>query len=226
MSPPAVKIGDRFGRLMIVSREGVARSRSIIWLAKCDCGATHKVTSKLLTAGQTRSCGCLQKELVGARRRIHGHGGYVHKRTVEYKTWLRIKARCNNQSTKDYAKYGAKGIVVCERWDSSFVAFLSDMGPRPSNRHSIDRIDSAGPYSPENCRWATPDVQARNTTNVRYVCVRGMRMILRDAEKLLGLGRDKISAIAAKKGIPHQQALAHCVAVRGSRKRRSEPVSC
>lgn len=82
--------------------------------------------------------------------------------TAENKAWRRMKTRCYNSNIPDYKYYGAKGVVVCERWRDSFENFLADMGERPSPKHSLDRIDSNGNYEPSNCRWATDYVQSRN----------------------------------------------------------------
>ena len=73
-----------------------------------------------------------------------------------------MKRRCYNKNQKYYPRYGGRGIFVCDRWLDSYEAFLEDMGRRPSSRHSIDRIDNDGNYTPSNCRWATKTEQSRN----------------------------------------------------------------
>jgi hypothetical protein len=83
-------------------------------------------------------------------------------RSPTYSTWTAMKKRCSYPKTNDYERYGGRGITVCERWQKSFVDFLSDMGERPSTAHSLDRINSDGNYEPGNCRWATWPEQKAN----------------------------------------------------------------
>jgi hypothetical protein len=80
----------------------------------------------------------------------------------EYSSWKGMISRCYREKDKDFRYYGARGVTVCQRWIDSFEAFLCDMGPRPSSQHSIDRINTFGPYEPINCRWATMDEQNAN----------------------------------------------------------------
>jgi hypothetical protein len=80
----------------------------------------------------------------------------------EYTAWRHMIDRCKNIKNKHFDDYGGRGITVCERWHNSFENFYADMGPRPSQKHSIDRIDNNCGYEPSNCRWATATTQALN----------------------------------------------------------------
>jgi hypothetical protein len=87
----------------------------------------------------------------------HGQTG-----TPEYIAWANMLQRCHNPRNPTYARYGACGVVVCDNWRRSFTAFLEDVGPRPTRRHTLDRIDNEGNYEPGNVRWATWKVQSNN----------------------------------------------------------------
>lgn len=90
----------------------------------------------------------------------------AQQRFVLFNTWSGAIDRCHNPDNKAFAHYGGRGIVVCERWRTSFDAFVADMGPRPPGM-SLDRVDVNGPYSPDNCRWADAFTQARNKRNTK-----------------------------------------------------------
>jgi hypothetical protein len=85
----------------------------------------------------------------------------------EYDAWRSLVARCCDPDHPAFSRYGGRGIRVCERWRRDFMAFLSDMRPRPSSAYSLDRLDNDGDYTPENCRWATTYQQVHNKEHMR-----------------------------------------------------------
>lgn len=106
-------------------------------------------------------------------KRTHGKSD-----TPEFRVWTGMQTRCYNPRNRAYASYGARGITICERWRASFENFLTDIGPRPSSSHSIERVDNDGNYAPENCKWATREEQGRNKRNNVKVFVDGIEKTL------------------------------------------------
>jgi hypothetical protein len=155
--------------------------RFLAWECICECGAVKAYRQSHLLDGVSRSCGCLSRETTSNIKRTHGQS-----QSPEYNIWTLMRDRCGNPLSGSYKDYGGRGIKVCERW-ASFQAFINDMGPRPSLRHSIDRIDNDGPYAPGNCRWATQSVQARNTRKAVIVSLDGVTKPLKDWSDELGL---------------------------------------
>lgn len=167
-----VEIGAVFGQLTVIAVGGDKGGRI---LCRCACGKEKSCEAHRLRNGHVKSCGCLKGEQ---------HGG---ANSPEYKIWGAVIERCENPRSDHFDRYGGRGIRVCERWRESFAAFLADMGPRPSPRHSIDRIDNNGNYEPGNCRWVTHTEQMRNRSNTRMLQFNGQSLPLATWAEQLGL---------------------------------------
>jgi hypothetical protein len=161
---------EKYGLLTV---HGVDPTDAKYRLVRCDCGTEKRVRRDHLMTGKTRSCGCLHKRL--ASERI----GKMHEGNVKHGMagsrvmgiWLTMRQRCNNANNPHYPYYGGRGITICERWNE-FENFLADMG-EPGPKMTIDRIDNAKGYEPDNCRWATRKEQQNNRRACRYVTYNG-----------------------------------------------------
>jgi len=104
----------------------------------------------------------------------------------EYRSWTRMRTRCLNPRFPAYAYYGGRGIRICDRWNS-FQAFLSDMGPRPSPGHGLERLDNNGNYEPENVVWETMERQSRNRRSNIRLTYNGKTLCLSEWSSILGI---------------------------------------
>lgn len=156
-----VEVGAKVGILTLLGVIGRSKNGAKVWRCLCDCGNIKDIVSSSLRAGLTRSCGCFYLKCSQDIRKTHGMSG-----STEYHSWAAMKQRCYYQGHQEYENYGGRGIAVCEEWLDSFESFLQDMGHKPSEKHSIDRIDVNGNYCKENCKWSTPKEQAANTRKV------------------------------------------------------------
>lgn len=156
--------GERFGRLVVTTFSHAGRGGLSYWLCRCDCGNDHVVRGSTLRYGTVVSCGCYNKEVTAARSALRATHGRYRKNAPDdptFSSWKSMHRRCAAKpGSHHHEYYVARGISVCERW-SSFDAFLEDMGPRPLGK-TLDRVNGALGYAPENCRWATPKEQANN----------------------------------------------------------------
>ena len=168
--PKPIKIGTRFGRLVVIDRgepvEFRRKDGSIhhaeTSVVRCDCGVVHTVRNNNLKKGHHNSCGCLRHEMRIAAKKTHGCTG-----TRLYVIWGNMISRCNGKSTSPRnASYVRHGIKVCAEWRNSFLSFKSwALEHGYSASLSIDRINPTGNYEPSNCRWVTMRDQQNNRTN-------------------------------------------------------------
>lgn len=172
--------GKVFNRLTVVGFAGIINKR-YKWNCICDCGNTTTVEQYLLTSGGSKSCGCYRKEFSSLKAKTHGMS-----KTSTYRIWCSMKQRCIDKNCEAYARYGGRGITICNEWLESFENFLKDMGEKPKGR-SLDRIDNDGHYCKENCRWATRKEQSRNYSRNINVLYDEVKYCLTDLCEKLGI---------------------------------------
>jgi hypothetical protein len=172
--PPIRQIkGDRYGRLLVLDRVSEDVSGHIRWSCVCDCGTKRIVRADALVSGITKSCGCLQREVVSAYATKHSKQNgeaaakavTTHGRcySLEYQTWENMIQRCTNPNNDHWKFYGGSGITICAQWRQpkrGFANFISDVGLRPEKNMSLGRFLDTGNYSPRNCTWQTAAEQA------------------------------------------------------------------
>lgn len=177
--------GLEVGRLKALRCLDSKFTSSSYYECQCSCGNLTNVTgAQLVRKRATVSCGCIAREIASARLLTHGMS-----HSTEFVSWDRMKARCYNANCPGYEKYGARGILMCDRWRNSFQNFFDDMGFKPTPEHTVDRIDNSKGYSPENCRWATKREQTHNSSQVKYLTFGGKTMVIMDWARELKMDR-------------------------------------
>lgn len=198
---PLNLIGQKFGRLTVISKSSEKTSNKIKWCCLCDCGNTVVVTGQDLKSGNTKSCGCLRKEVTSKRAKKHGM-----KRTKLYYVWTSMKNRCTNPKVYAYSRYGGRGIRVCDEWQT-FPPFL-DWAMKSGYKEglSLDRIDNDGDYKPSNCRWATKEEQSENTSQNVFLTYNGETHTIAQWCKIVGSYEARLSW-RYKQGWPVEEIL-------------------
>lgn len=174
--------GLRFGRLVVTEYAGSNGSKSL-WVTRCDCGSTRTHAASELLKGRTKSCGCLRNAQQSERAATHRMSKHP-----AYAVWRSMLDRCRLPTHQAWARYGGRGISVCERWNS-FANFWADMGPSYVSGLTLDRRDNNAGYSPENCRWVTRQVNSRNRRSNRVIQTPEGPMQLCAAAEVSGIGK-------------------------------------
>lgn len=183
-------VGYVFGRLTVVGRATVPSKPWQRWLCHCECGNEVATATGALTDGLTQSCGCLHRDRMLENPPHLKHGHTVGRNfSVEYKAWQSMLHRVRGDDPRHKIRYVDRGIKACDRWLGSegFENFLADMGPKPSPKHTLDRINNDGGYEPGNCRWATWAVQRRNRGGCRLVTYDGKTQTVTDWAEQIGI---------------------------------------
>ena len=193
--------GKQFGRLTAISRAKNARGRTR-WNCVCECGNKVIITTKSLSNGDTKSCGCYKVELATKQNTTHGLSK-IHRKTM--RLWSMMKDRCYNINNKSYHDYGGRGITVCEQWINSFASFYHDMGDRPTGK-TLDRINNDGAYSPSNCKWSTYHEQGHNKRNNVFITHKGVTLTHCQWSNVLG-GNDRLVSVRISRGWDDERAV-------------------
>ena len=180
----------KYGRLTVL---GEAPHRStdgrVMWQLRCDCGTEFVRVAKAVRSGNTKSCGCINRERLAAQNKASALHGMT--RTPTFTAWANMKERCLNPNHKSYHRYGGRGIGICSRWLESFSNFLDDMGPMPKGM-SLDRKDVDGNYEPSNCRWATAEEQANNRANNKVLEFNGKKQTVAQWAREVGISKQAL----------------------------------
>ena len=166
--------GSKYGMLKAV-KNSHWRGNNSYWFFKCDCGNEKSILKTEVKTGRVVSCGCYKPN------RKHGMS-----LTPVYKVWKSLRGRCLNEKHPSFKYYGGRGITVSKKW-GRFEAFYEDMGDRPSEKHSIERVDVNKGYSKKNCKWATIDKQNKNKTTSININHKGETKNIKDWTRHLGL---------------------------------------
>lgn len=189
--------GQKFGRWTVIKYSHKNSKRMVYWLCKCDCGNEKIVLGNNLRRGKSLSCGCLARELNSQNHQL----GKDKDRTKIYYAWSNLKRRCYDEKNFNYQNYGARGIVVCNKWKNNFQEFYDwSIKNGYAKNLTLDRIDVNGNYEPSNCRWITLLEQANNKRNNYYVKYENKMYTIADLSRKLNMNYDKLKHRIRKYG--------------------------
>lgn len=174
----------KFGRLVVLQH--IHKGYGVC-VCRCDCGKIKEIRADNLISGKTKSCGCLQKEIIREKKKTHNMSD-----TRIYKIWDGIKKRCRpNYKLKN--RYYHIGIRMCESWRNDFMSFYTwAISNGYKDDLTIDRIDNNGDYCPENCRWITISKQQFNKSNNHKINYNGKEYCVSELAEILGINKQTL----------------------------------
>lgn len=207
--------GRVFGKLTVMYRKGTIKKYAA-WMCQCTCGEYVTVSGYNLRAGLRKCCARNGHFWAGSQP-----PSLIAQHPSEHQSWRSMCERCFRKENKKHRHYGGRGITVCERWQNSFANFFSDMGAKPTPKHTIDRINNDGNYEPSNCKWSTNKEQSRNMRRTVYVEHEGQRRLLMDVADSMGISRPVLYS-RLKNGWSMEEALTLPVAKHTKKKRKKK----
>jgi hypothetical protein len=192
-------MGAVFGRLTVTS-PAFRKGKYLYIQVTCSCGAVKEIEQTNLRKGKVNSCGCLNKELTKARFTTHGM-----RDNPIYDVWNAVIQRCTRPSFIGFKDYGGRGITVCDKW-LTFQGFFEDMGERPFNGATLERMDNDGPYCKDNCKWATRAEQNNHTRRSVQFTFKGEQLTLAQIAEKCGMNKNTLSTRIYKYGLSAEEA--------------------
>lgn len=197
-------IGERFGKWTVI---GAEQSRKTVKYCKveCDCGTISIVRFARLYSGD--SLGCQPCCCIGNKNGVtHGYS-----KKSEYRIWIEIKSRCFNPKKPEYHYYGGRGITMHGPWIHDFISFYNHIGPRPSLKYSVDRINNNGNYEPGNIRWATREEQVNNTRSNVVMTIDNTNYTFMQACNKFDLKVGRVNWYRRSKNLSPYDAIQYCI---------------
>lgn len=204
MTKPLELQGQRFGRLVAISRAENSKAGKTRWNCFCDCQIEVVCAASDLTSGHTTSCGCVHSEQIAERNVSNIQHGMCNSGL--YRTWAAMKSRCTDINQPAYKDYGGRGITVCPEWLENFESFKNDMESSYQEGLTLDRKNNNEGYCKNNCRWATRKEQQRNRRNNVWINTPLGRMVASEAAERFRLSRNVIYQ-RIRKGWPEERLL-------------------
>lgn len=194
--------GKKYNRLKVLKRVKNDKYGNAKWKCKCDCGNVVQVLGTDLRNNHTKSCGCLQKEIVKKNSTIHGYS-----KTRIYRIWHAMKSRCQNKNHSAYKDYGAKGISVCKKWEDpkKFIDWAFRNGYKKDL--TLERIDINKNYNPTNCTFVTKSEQNRNTSRNIFFRFKEIKITLAQLARKLNIGRSTLYRWYHKENLRNEELI-------------------